>query len=153
MAGCGLFGGWLQRYLENERSTRYDMPMATAPMKPSRNRVALLMNAVTHALWNTHTLVAIFVVAVVWTLGCGFIYSEMRKPPEQFGHFMMKLPGPVAFLAFPFETMWMRARAGTLEIGDHAPDFALTKIDHTGQVELSDLNRTQPVVLIFGSYT
>jgi len=96
---------------------------------------------------------AALVLAVLWAVGCWVIYSNMRKPPEQFGHFMTKIPAPVSFLAFPFETMWMRARAGTLSVGDKAPDFQLSKADHSGEVRLADLNRTQPVVLIFGSYT
>jgi peroxiredoxin len=77
----------------------------------------------------------------------------MRRPPEAFGRFMMHVPGPVAFLALPFETMWMRARAGTLEIGDPAPDFSLMKLDHSERVQLSRVLAKQPVVLVFGSYT
>ena len=127
--------------------------MNTAAAKSGRQRATQIFNAVKRALWNKRTLAIVCVVAVVWIAGCGVIYSQMRKPPEQFGHFMMKLPAPVAFLAFPFETMWMRARAGHLNIGDHAPDFNLTKVDHSGNVQLSELNRTQPVVLVFGSYT
>lgn len=118
-----------------------------------RFRMKIIMSAVKQALWNKHTLGILCLGAAVWGLGCLFIYAQMGKPPEQFGRFMMKLPGPVAFLAFPFETMWMHARAGTLEVGDRAPDFRLTNVDHSGQVQLSDLNRTLPVVLIFGSYT
>ena len=98
-------------------------------------------------------LVVIGVVLVVWVIGCGVIYSQMRKPPEQFWHFMTRIPAPVAFLAFPFETMWMRARAGELRVGDHAPDFSLAKLHQNERVQLSVLNATQPVVLIFGSYT
>lgn len=96
---------------------------------------------------------AFCLIAVLWGIGCAAIYSAMRKPPEQFGHFMTKLPAPVAFLMFPFETMWMRARAGTLKVGDRAPDFSLTKVHENEQVQLSSLNRQQPVVLVFGSYT
>ena len=78
----------------------------------------------------------------------------MRQPPETFGSFMAKLPGPVPFLVFPFETLWMRARAGDLKVGDSAPDFSLTKLDKSGSVQLSTLTaQGQPVVLIFGSYT
>lgn len=98
-------------------------------------------------------LVTFCVIAILWVVGCGVIYSQMRKTPEQFGHFMMKIPAPVAFLAFPFETMWMRARAGTLHVGDHAPDFSLQKLHETDRVQLSALTQQQPVVLVFGSYT
>ena len=93
------------------------------------------------------------VLLVVWMIGCGAIYSAMRKPPEQFGHFMTRIPAPVAFMVFPFETMWMRARGGALNVGDRAPDFSLMKVDKSAQVQLSALNQQQPVVLVFGSYT
>lgn len=92
--------------------------------------------------------------AVLWLLGCVALYHIMRQPPETFGHFMAKLPGPVPFLVFPFETLWMQARAGSLHVGDPAPDFILAKLDKTERVQLSALTSTgQPVVLIFGSYT
>jgi hypothetical protein len=67
---------------------------------------------------------------------------------------MTKIPAPVAFLVLPFETLWTHARAGALEIGDPAPDFALTKLDKSATVQLSALTaQGKPVVLIFGSYT
>lgn len=92
-------------------------------------------------------------IAGLWIAGCGMIYAEMRKPPEAFGHFMTRIPAPVAFLAFPFETLWTHARAGTLNVGDPAPDFTLKTVDHSGAVQLAALNQGRPVVLIFGSYT
>lgn len=95
----------------------------------------------------------VVVVFVLWAIASASVYAAMRKPPEEFGRFMMHVPGPIAFLALPFETMWMRARAGTLQIGDPAPDFSLTKLDKSGRVQLSSLLATQPVVLVFGSYT
>ena len=92
--------------------------------------------------------------AVLWLMCCVALYHIMRQPPEIFGHFMAKLPGPVPFLVFPFETLWMQARAGSLHVGDPAPDFVLAKLDKTERVQLSALTSTgQPVVLIFGSYT
>ena len=67
---------------------------------------------------------------------------------------MSKVPGELPFLIFPFETLWMRARAGTLHVGDRAPDFTLAKLDKTDHVQLSSLTaHAKPVVLIFGSYT
>jgi hypothetical protein len=97
---------------------------------------------------------AFAVIAVAWLLGCGALYRIMRQPPETFGHFMAKLPGPVPFLLFPFETLWMQARAGTLHVGDPAPDFSLTRLDKSATVQLSSLTaQGHPVVLIFGSYT
>ena len=98
-------------------------------------------------------LTVVLILFVLWVIASATVYAEMRKPPEQFGRFMMHVPGPVAFLALPFESMWMRARAGGLQVGDPAPDFSLEKLDKTGQVQLSGLLSKQPVVLIFGSYT
>jgi len=95
----------------------------------------------------------ILILFILWVIASATVYAAMVKPPEQFGRFMMHVPGPVAFLALPFETMWMRARAGTLQVGDPAPDFSLEKLDKSGRVQLSSLLAEQPVVLIFGSYT
>jgi hypothetical protein len=92
--------------------------------------------------------------ALVWLLACGVLYEVMRQPPETFARFMAKIPGPVAFLVLPFETLWTQARAGSLRVGDHAPDFSLRKLDKTASVQLSTLTaQGRPVVLIFGSYT
>jgi hypothetical protein len=98
--------------------------------------------------------VALIAFALLWVVGCGTIYWKMSQPPETFASFMAHLPGPVAFLAFPFETMWTRARGGHLRLGDPAPDFSLIKLDRSGSVQLSELTaRRRPVILIFGSYT
>lgn len=100
------------------------------------------------------TVIVASTLVLLWLIACAGIYRAMQEPPEQFGHVMAKIPGPVAFMVFPFETMWLRARRGTLHIGDSAPDFTLAKVDKTGQVQLSSLiAQKQPVVLIFGSYT
>jgi len=94
------------------------------------------------------------VIATLWLLCCVALYSAMRRSPEQFGRVMAKISGPIPFLIFPFETLWMRARAGTLRVGSPAPDFLLTKLDKTAQIQLSSLTAQQrPVVLVFGSYT
>lgn len=94
------------------------------------------------------------VVAILWLLGCGALYHIMRQPPETFGRFMAKLPGPAPFLLFPFETLWTQARSGALRVGDAAPDFSLAKLDKSARVQLSTLTaQGRPVVLIFGSYT
>jgi hypothetical protein len=66
---------------------------------------------------------------------------------------MSRVPAPVVFLAFPFETLWTHARAGRVKVGDPAPDFTLDKVDHSESVRLSALNQGRPVVILFGSYT
>jgi len=94
------------------------------------------------------------VLAVLWLVGSVAIYRVMRRPPEQFARVMSKIPGPVAFLVLPFETLWTHARAGTLNVGDRAPDFSLAKLDKSDQVQLSALTaQGRPVVVVFGSYT
>ena|SRR5579871_5632425 len=91
-------------------------------------------------------------LAFLWLCFLGLIYSWMRRPPEQFAAAIAKLPGP-AFMLFPFETLWFRARAGAVNVGDQAPDFRLRTLDKTGEVALSSFRGQKPVVLIFGSYT
>ena len=67
---------------------------------------------------------------------------------------MARMPETAAFLVLPFETLWMHARAGTLNVGDPAPDFNLAKLDKSAHVQLSSFAaQGRPVVLIFGSYT
>ena len=45
----------------------------------------------------------------------GFYYA-MCQPPATFGN-VMKRTGPAPFLLFPFESMWMRARSGHVNVG------------------------------------
>src|SRR5687768_6530099 len=96
---------------------------------------------------------AILALAIAY-LACGFlIWRAMHKPPEEFARVMAKLPGPVPFLLFPFQSMWLRARAGNLQVGDPAPDFSLHTTDRSERLQLSALNKGKPAVLVFGSYT
>ena len=103
--------------------------------KPSKRTVSILA-LVLLCVWGS------FLLLIGWA---------MRQPPEKFGRVMAHMPGP-AFLLFPFETMWNKARAGVVEPGEPAPDFRLPTLDHKSEVELSSL-RGKPVVLVFGSYT
>ena len=73
------------------------------------------------------------------------------QSPEKFGHVMAHMPMPAYFL-FPFETMWTQARYGHLNPGDQAQDFVST-LDTKTPVQLASLWTSQPVVLVFGSYT
>jgi len=94
------------------------------------------------------------VLAALWVVCCVALYGVMSKPPEQFARVMARIPGPVPFLILPFETLWMRARAGTLQVGSSAPDFSLMKLDKSATVQLSSFAaQNRPVVLVFGSYT
>lgn len=95
--------------------------------------------------------VLVVVLLLLWGSFLVFIGWAMRQPPEKFGRVMMHMPMP-AFFLFPFETMWTKARAGSVQPGDTAPDFRLPTQDHQSEVELSSL-RGKPVVLVFGSYT
>jgi hypothetical protein len=97
--------------------------------------------------------IAAIILAVAYMAFGSCIWWAMNQTPETFGRVMAKMPGPVPFLLFPFETFWMHARAGNLQVGDAAPDFSLLKLDKTDRVQLSALNKQQPVVLVFGSYT
>jgi len=71
--------------------------------------------------------------------------------PTQFGQVMKHVPD-AAFMVIPFKSLWLNARAGTLKVGDSAPDFTLPKPDKKATVQLSSL-RGRPVVLVFGSYS
>jgi hypothetical protein len=82
-----------------------------------------------------------------------YVWWAMHQPPGRFARVMSRMPGPLPFLIFPFETAWTQARAGTLRVGDQAPDFFLSNVDKSGTIQLSKLNNQQPVVLVFGSYT
>jgi peroxiredoxin len=50
------------------------------------------------------------------------------------------------------ERLWLRAREGTLRVGDTAPAFDLATFDKRSRVSLASL-RGKPAVLVFGSYT
>jgi hypothetical protein len=102
--------------------------------------------------WMKITARILVVVFVLWLGFVGFMWRIMHRSPEGFARVMMHLPWQV-FLICPFETLWTQARAGNVHVGDPAPDFSLTKLDKTGTLRLSEINKTQPVVMIFGSYT
>jgi len=95
---------------------------------------------------------AAIALVIAYAMFSGFIWWAMHQPPETFGRVMKHMPD-VAYFLVPFETMWTHARAGHLRAGDPAPDFSLTKLDKSAKVQLSALTATEPVVLVFGSYT
>ena len=89
---------------------------------------------------------------VLYALATAGLYAIMKRPPDQFGAIMAHMP-MVSMIVLPFEPLWMSARAGTLKVGDSAPDFALPTLDRKSTVRLSEELRQRPVALIFGSYT
>src|ERR1700728_4626442 len=99
--------------------------------------------------WLGGTLAALF---CLWLCFVGYIDWAMRQPPEVFGHVMSRMPMPAYFL-FPFETMWIRARNGTLHVGDTAPGLTVQTLGTQLPTALSELWKDRPVVLVFGSYT
>ena len=62
------------------------------------------------------------------------------------------MPMP-AYFVLPFETLWMRARGGQLNVGDAAPDLTVKKLEDHSATDLATLWVDRPVVLVFGSYT
>ncbi|HEY2016584.1 MAG TPA: hypothetical protein VGH38_23940 [Bryobacteraceae bacterium] len=80
------------------------------------------------------------------------LYWAMSQPPDVFGRVIAHTPFPFMMI-LPFEPLWMRARAGSLQPGDAAPDFRLPTLDHKQTVQLSSYRGSRPVVLVFGSYT
>ena len=104
------------------------------------------------ARWKKITAAILTGVFALWVAFVTFMWHAMHRPPEDFARVMSHMPWEV-FLVVPFETLWTRARAGSLNLGDSAPDFSLVKLDKTATVRLSEINKSQPIVMIFGSYT
>jgi hypothetical protein len=106
-------------------------------------------------LYTAHVRVifrAVLAAVLTYVIVVAGLAIAMRQPPDTFGAIMARMPS-VAFMVFPFETLWMSARAGHLKPGDSAPDFVLKTVDGSAQVTLSSFRGQRPVVLIFGSYT
>jgi hypothetical protein len=91
-------------------------------------------------------------VLVAYLLLVGVVAASMWQSPGTFGQVMARVPMPL-MMAIPFEPIWMRARAGTLQPGDPAPEFSLPTIDKSRRVTLSEFRGRKPVALVFGSYT
>ena len=91
-------------------------------------------------------------VVLLWFGFVAYVDWAMHQPPEAFGRVMTRMPMPAYFL-FPFETMWIRARAGNVKVGEVAPDFTVKTLETKEPVQLASLWTDKPVVLVFGSYT
>jgi hypothetical protein len=92
------------------------------------------------------------VLLAAWLAFLAYINWAMHQPPEVFGHVMARLPMP-AYFVIPFETLWSRARAGHVQVGDGAPSLPLKRLEDKTPLELGSLWSEKPVVLVFGSYT
>jgi hypothetical protein len=97
-------------------------------------------------------LAILVILAALFVAFSATLYWAMLQTPDQFGRFMTHVPMP-AMLVLPFETFWMRARGGNVQVGAMAPDFSLPALDHASNVQLASFRGSQPVVLVFGSYT
>src|SRR5687768_15479089 len=95
--------------------------------------------------------IVIAVDAVLYAAGSAALYAVMAQPPAVIGSVFKRIPWPF-FAALPMERLWLRARAGTLEVGDTAPVFDLATFDKQSRVNLA-ASRGKPTVLVFGSYT
>lgn len=97
----------------------------------------------------------IFVVlAALYAALYAVVFTAMRQSPVRFGKFMKHMPPALVWGALPAKSMWLKARAGTLSVGDAAPEFTLpTMKDRNTAVTLSAHRGVRPVVLVFGSYT
>jgi hypothetical protein len=89
--------------------------------------------------------------AVLYAVLSAALFGVMRQPPDVIGSVFKRTPWPF-FAALPMERLWLRARAGTLHVGDAAPGFDLATFDKKSRVNLESL-RGKPAVLVFGSYT
>ena len=93
------------------------------------------------------------VIAVLYATLFAAVGVAMMQPPVRFGQFMKRMPPALVWGLLPAHSMWMRARAGTLAVGQEAPDFTLPRHKGSGAVTLSSFRGSRPVVLVFGSYT
>lgn len=89
---------------------------------------------------------------VLLYIGLCAVFLAVMRHPSTFGQVMRRTP-EAAFFVLPFKQLWFIARAGSLSVGDPAPDFRLNASDKKSLVQLSSFRGQKPVVLIFGSYT
>jgi hypothetical protein len=96
---------------------------------------------------------AVALVAALYLTLSAALAGIMLQSPDRFGQIMKHVPMALAWGVMPGRSIWLWARAGSLAVGDRAPDFTLPTHDHSGQVTLSSHRGARPVVLVFGSYT
>jgi hypothetical protein len=101
--------------------------------------------------WKRRLILFLVAGAVLYAVLSAALYTVMRQPPEVIGSVFKRTPWPFV-AALPMERLWLRAREGTLRVGDAAPAFDLATFDKRSRVSLASL-RGKPAVLVFGSYT
>lgn len=75
------------------------------------------------------------ILVALYVLLLGGLWVVMHHP-ILFGQVMKHVPDP-AFMVIPFKRLWLNARAGTLKVGDPAPDFELPTADKKSSFRLS----------------
>jgi hypothetical protein len=146
LSGCPISKGHAPSHSEPRAQQAVNLRVHRGAVRPRRLYDGLVRRIRRKLLLATAVLVAVHLVL------SGGLYWAMRQTPDKFGRIMTHVPMPM-MLVLPFETLWMRARAGNLEAGAMAPDFSLPTLDHAATVQLSSFRGAQPVVLVFGSYT
>jgi hypothetical protein len=101
--------------------------------------------------WKFLAKIALAIVAL-YAATTAMLFGVMLQSPDRFAATMKHVPWP-AFVALPFKPLWQVARAGSVNVGDMAPDFSLESPDHKSSFRLSSMRGEKPVVLVFGSYT
>lgn len=101
--------------------------------------------------WKRRLLLLVVAGAVLYVALSAALFAIMLQPPDVIGSFFKRIPWPV-FATLPMERLWLRAREGSLRVGDPAPGFDLATFDKRSRVSLASL-RGKPAVLVFGSYT
>lgn len=99
-----------------------------------------------------YLLTVALLLAVAYAAMSASLFTLMQQPPVEFAAVWATTPGPIKRI-LPMRPLWLRARAGQLEVGDPAPDFELPTHDKKSTVRLSSFQGERPVVLVFGSYT
>ena len=101
--------------------------------------------------WMRRGIEAVVALAILYVVLSAALFTVMKQPPDVIGSVFKRTPWPL-FAALPMERLWLRAREGSLRVGDQAPAFDLATFDKKSRVRLSEL-RGKPAVLVFGSYT
>jgi hypothetical protein len=101
--------------------------------------------------WRRRLVLILVVGAILYAALSAALFAIMMRPPDAIGRVFKRVPWPV-FATLPMKRLWLRAREGSLRVGDTAPAFDLATFDKRSRVRLESL-RGKPAVLVFGSYT